>query len=62
MTESERICHAGIFISLTLLTIGVGVDVLLGTSLLDFLLIIAGLFIGWVSFIYCLGQSPVWTE
>jgi hypothetical protein len=62
MIDLERICHVGIFIALALLTLGIGIDVLVGTSLLDFLLIVAGLFIGWVVFIYCLGQSPIWSE
>ena len=62
MTTSEQICHVGIFISLFMLSIGVGVDVVFGTSLVDFLLIVAGLFLGWVTFIYCIGQSPVWGE
>ncbi|MCU4744576.1 hypothetical protein OB955_14360 [Halobacteria archaeon AArc-m2/3/4] len=60
MTTTEQVCHVGIFVSLTLLSIGVAVDVVFGTSLLDFLLILAGLFVGWVSFLYCLGRSPVW--
>ncbi|MDG5819818.1 hypothetical protein [Natronococcus sp. A-GB7] len=62
MASTERLCHAGIFVSLVLLSVGVGIDVLIGTSLLDFLIVVAGLVVGWTSFLYCLGRSPVWNE
>jgi hypothetical protein len=62
MVSTEQVCHVGVFVSLVLLTLGVGIDVLIGTSLLDFLIIIAGLVVGWASFLYCLGQSPVWDK
>ena len=58
--EAERRCHLLIGISLVLLTIGIGYDFLVGTKLADFLVIIAGLFIGWVAFLYCLGNAAFW--
>ncbi|QFU82438.1 hypothetical protein [Natronorubrum aibiense] len=58
--EAERRCHLLIGISLVLLTIGIGYDFLVGTELADFLVIIAGLFIGWVAFLYCLGNAAFW--
>lgn len=38
----------------------IGYDFLVGTKLADFLVIIAGLFIGWVAFLYCLGNAAFW--
>ncbi|ELY44989.1 hypothetical protein [Natronorubrum sulfidifaciens] len=58
--EAERRCHLLIGSSLVLLTIGIGYDFLVGTKLADFLVIIAGLFIGWVAFLYCLGNAAFW--
>jgi hypothetical protein len=31
-----------------------------GTKLADFLVIIAGLLLGWVAFLYCLGNAVFW--
>ena len=56
----ERRCHFLIGLSMVLLTIGIGYDFLVGTQLADFLVIIAGLFIGWVAFIYCLSNTSIW--
>ncbi|SIR98331.1 hypothetical protein [Natronorubrum thiooxidans] len=58
--EAEHRCHLLIGISLVLLTVGIGYDFLVGTKLADFLVIIAGLFIGWVAFLYCLGNAAFW--
>ena len=46
--------------ALVLLTIGIGYDFVFGTKLADFLVIIAGLFLGWVAFLYCLGNASIW--
>ncbi|WP_254522262.1 hypothetical protein [Natrinema caseinilyticum] len=58
--RAERICHVLIGISLVLLTIAIGYDFVVGTKLADFLVIIGGLFIGWVAFLYCLGNATFW--
>ncbi|WP_254761842.1 hypothetical protein [Natrinema marinum] len=60
--ESERRCHVLIGIALVLLTIGIGYDFVVGTKLADFVVIIAGLFIGWVAFLYCLGHASGWGD
>ncbi len=59
-TTIERRCHLLIGISLVLLTIGIGYDLLTGTKLANFLVIIAGLFIGWAAFLYCLSNVSMW--
>ncbi|SER87218.1 hypothetical protein [Natrinema salaciae] len=58
--QAERRCHVLIGIALVLLTIGIGYDFIVGTKLADFLVIIAGLFVGWVAFLYCLGNASFW--
>ncbi|NUB93556.1 hypothetical protein HT576_21450 [Haloterrigena sp. SYSU A121-1] len=58
--QAERWCHLSIGIASVLLTIGIGYDFIFGTKLADFLVIIAGLFIGWVAFLYCLGNASFW--
>ncbi|RKD88993.1 hypothetical protein [Halopiger aswanensis] len=58
--QVERRCHLLIGLSLVLLTIGIGYDFLVGTKLADFLVILAGLFLGWVAFLYCLGNASFW--
>ncbi|SDK73425.1 hypothetical protein [Natronorubrum texcoconense] len=57
---AERRCHVLIGVSLVLLTIGIGYDFVVGTKLADFLVIVSGLFIGWVAFFYCLGNTSMW--
>lgn len=56
----ERRCHLLFGSSLLLLTIGIGYCVIVGTCLADFLVVIAGLFLGWVALFYCLGKSSIW--
>lgn len=56
----EQRCHLLIGVSLVLLTIGIGYDFVYGTKLADFLVIIAGLFLGWIAFIYCLSNTSFW--
>ncbi|ELY92037.1 hypothetical protein [Natrinema altunense] len=58
--QTERRCHILIGSALVLLTIGIGYDFVFGTKLADFLVIIAGLFTGWVAFLYCLGNASFW--
>ncbi len=60
--KAERRCHLLLGISFVLLTIGIGYDFLTGTKLADFLVIIAGLFIGWIAVIYCLSNASLWRE
>ena len=58
--ESRRTCQILIAGSLILLTVGVGYDFIYGTKLADFLVIIAGLLLGWIAFFYCLGHLSAW--
>jgi hypothetical protein len=58
--EPERRCHVMVGVSLVLLTIGIGYFVIFQTALADFLVIIAGLFVGWLSFFYCLANASFW--
>lgn len=58
--RAEQRCHLLIGTALVLLTIGIGYDFVFGTKLADFLVIIAGLFVGWVAFFYCLGNASFW--
>ncbi|MFC6764758.1 hypothetical protein [Natrinema soli] len=58
--QAERWCHVLIGVALILLTIGIGYDFIFGTKLADFLVIIAGLFLGWAAFLYCLGNASFW--
>lgn len=53
----ERRCHGLMALSLVLLTIGVGYCVVFETCLADFLVVIAGLVVGWVAILYCLGNA-----
>ena len=57
---AERRCHLLLAVSLVLLTIGVGYDLVVGTKLADFLVIILGLLFGWTAFIYCLANTDLW--
>ena len=58
--HAERRCHILIGTSLVLLTVGIGYLIVFGTTLADFLVILAGLFLGWIAFYYCLGNSEFW--
>lgn len=58
--QAERRCQILIGISMVVLTIGIGYCVIVGTCLAEFLIVIAGLFIGWVAFLYCLSKSSFW--
>jgi len=49
-----------IAVALVLLTVGIGYDLIVGSKLADFLVIITGLLFGWVAFLYCLGNSSQW--
>jgi hypothetical protein len=59
-SRAEQWCHLLVGTALVLLTIGIGYDFIVGTKLADFLVIITGLFIGWVAFFYCLGNASFW--
>lgn len=52
-----RRCHSLIGASLVLLTVGVGYCVIFETCLADFLIVIAGLILGWAGLLYCVGYS-----
>ncbi len=56
----ERRCHSLIVLSMVHLTIGIGYNFVTGTKLADFLVTIAGLFIGWVGLIYCVSNTSLW--
>ncbi|MDJ1434332.1 hypothetical protein [Halostagnicola sp. A-GB9-2] len=56
----ERRCHFLFALSLVLLTFGIGYCVIVGTCLADFIIVIAGLFVGWVALFYCLGNASFW--
>lgn len=56
----ERRCHLLFGLSLLLLTIGVGYYIVVGTFLANFLVVIAGLFLGWIALFYCLGNASFW--
>lgn len=52
-SPDECIGIAGLTISLLILTIGITIHFFITQSVLTFSVIVIGLFIGWVSFIYC---------
>lgn len=54
---AERRCHLLLLTSFVLLTIGIGYCVVFETCLADFLVVIAGLIVGWTGLIYCLGNA-----
>ncbi|MFC3956904.1 hypothetical protein [Halovivax cerinus] len=54
---AERRCHLLILVSLVLLTIGIGYCVVFETCLADFLVVIAGLVVGWIAILYCLANA-----
>lgn len=56
----ERRCHLLLTGSLVLLTLGIGYCVIVGTCLADFLVVIAGLILGWTALFYCLGSASFW--
>ena len=58
--QAKRYCHALIGRSLTLLTIGTGYLIVFDTTLADILVIMAGLGLGWVAVLYCLGNADFW--
>ncbi|ACM57788.1 hypothetical protein Hlac_2211 [Halorubrum lacusprofundi ATCC 49239] len=60
--KAERRCHLLLAVSLVLLTVGIGYDLVFGTKLADFMVIIAGLLFGWIAFLYCLGSTELWRE
>ena len=53
-SPDECIGVVGLTASLILLTIGIGLHLFVVDSIWTFGVIIAGLFVGWVSFMYCL--------
>ncbi|NKE35017.1 hypothetical protein GWG54_04135 [Natronococcus sp. JC468] len=55
-----RRCHMLFGGSLLLLTIGIGYCVIVGTCLADFLVVIAGLVLGWIGLFYCVGSGSFW--
>jgi len=62
--KAERRCHLLLAVSLVLLltVVGIGYDLVFGTKLADFMVIIAGLLFGWIAFLYCLGSTELWRE
>ncbi|MDR9380082.1 MAG: hypothetical protein RI560_00175 [Natronomonas sp.] len=58
--RAERVCHVLIALSLLTLSVGIGYDFVFGTKLADFLVIIAGLLLGWIALLYCLGNAMFW--
>jgi uncharacterized membrane protein len=58
--KAERRCQLLFGVALVLLTIGIGYCTLVGTCLADFAVVVAGLFVGWVAFIYCLANASFW--
>ncbi len=56
----QRRCLLLISSSLILLTIGIGYCVVVGTCLADFMVVITGLVLGWISLFYCVGKSSIW--
>ncbi|WP_259369961.1 hypothetical protein [Salinarchaeum sp. Harcht-Bsk1] len=58
--ESAPRCLLLLGASLTLLTFGIGYDLVVGTTFADFAMVVTGLFIGWVAFFYCLGHLSGW--
>ncbi len=56
----ERRCHLLLGLSLVLLTFGIGYCAIVGTCLANFMVVIAGLFVGWVALFYCLGNASFW--
>lgn len=58
--ETAPRCLALLGTSLVLLTFGIGYDLVVGTTFADFAIVVAGLFVGWVAFFYCLGQVSGW--
>ena len=64
-SPEECVGVAGLTISLGVLTLGIVIHVAVAASIWTWGLIVLGLFIGWVSFLYCVvwGQGrPVRTE
>lgn len=58
--KPERRCHFLIGVSLVLLTIGIGYLSIVGSTLADFVVITAGLLLGWIAFIYCFASASFW--
>ncbi len=57
-SPDECIGIGGLTVSLAILTVGIVIHLLITSSIWSLGLIIVGLFIGWVSFMYCV----VWGE
>ncbi|SEH17914.1 hypothetical protein SAMN04487967_3464 [Natronorubrum sediminis] len=55
----HRRCYVLFGLSLLVLTVGIGYCVIVGTCLADFLVVIAGLALGWVALFYCLGSAAL---
>ncbi|SFS91452.1 hypothetical protein SAMN04488556_3317 [Halostagnicola kamekurae] len=55
-----RQCHVLMGNPLILLTFGIGYCAIVGTCFDNFLLVIAGLFLGWVGLFYCVGNASIW--
>jgi len=60
--RSRKVCLVTLGTALSLLTVGLGYLIAFGTTLADFLLIVAGLLLGWVGFIYCFAHFSGWRE
>ncbi|WP_058365200.1 hypothetical protein [Haloparvum sedimenti] len=60
--ESRRWCLLLLGVGIGLLTVGIGYLLVVGTTLADFLVIVAGLLLVWIGFIYCFAHLSGWRE
>ena len=60
--QSRKTCLVLMGSALSLLTVGLGYLIVFRTTLANFLVIIAGLLLGWVGFIYCFAHLSGWRE
>jgi hypothetical protein len=60
--ESAPRCLLLLATALAILTLGIGYAVVVGTTVANFAVLVAGLFVAWVAFFYCLGHLSGWTE
>ena len=60
--EAKGRCLGLFGLSLLLLTAGIGYLVVFGTALAEYIVILSGLFVGWVAFLYCFAHLAGWRE
>ena len=53
----ERRCQILVGSAMVLLTVSLGYFVLVETFIADFMLVVAGLCLGWAAFLYCAGSA-----